>query len=828
MARRTPGSKRGNAATDGNMNEQIVDIDIDDEMRSSFLEYAYSVIYARALPDARDGLKPVQRRILFQMDAMGLRPDRGHVKSARVVGEVMGRLHPHGDSAIYDALVRMAQPFTLRLPFVDGHGNFGSPDDGPAAMRYTECRLAPSALAMTSGIDEDVVDFTANYDGRELEPTVLPAAIPALLVNGASGIAVGMATSIPPHNLGEVLAAAHHLVLNPDATAEDLMRFVPGPDLPGGGSIVGLEGIREAYLTGRGSYRVRAKARVEQISPRRKGIVVTELPPSVGPEKVIERIKDLVQSKKLSGVSDVIDLTDGESGLQLVIEVKNTVNPEALLAELYRKTPLEDSATMNVVALVDGEPQTLSLATAISVFVDHRIKVVRRRSEYRRRRAQDRLHLVEGLLIAIIDIDEVIALIRSSDDSSQARERLMSVFDLSSEQSQYILDMPLRRLTKFSRIELETEKDELESKIDQLTKLLENERDLREEVAAEMRATSDEHSSPRRTILLESAGTAVESAIPLEVSDDPCFVVLSTTGLIARTTGTELAEPGERSAHDLIMATAPATVRGSVLLVTTAGRAVRIPVIDLPALPETAHSPSLAGGAPLGALIDLPAGEQVLTVAPLESTVPLFLATRRGVVKRLILESASNRDSWELISLKDDDDVVAAAPAPDTAEVFIVSAAAQVLRFPASAIRPQGRTAGGMAGIRLADKDQVIFATALPLADAQDAGRIVTVSGSTAVLPGTAVGSVKVSSTSDIPAKGRGTGGVRGHKFLKGEDVLLSAYVGVAPLRAATPSGLPLELPENLSKRDASGEGLTSPVGSIAGEMAPSWVRADG
>jgi len=828
MARRTPGSNRGSSSADGQTHEQIVDIDIDEEMRSSFLEYAYSVIYARALPDARDGLKPVQRRILFQMDAMGLRPDRGHVKSARVVGEVMGRLHPHGDSAIYDALVRMAQSFTLRLPFVDGHGNFGSPDDGPAAMRYTECRLAKSALAMTSGIDEDVVDFTANYDGRELEPTVLPAAIPALLVNGASGIAVGMATSIPPHNVGEVLAAAHHLVLNPDATPEELMRFIPGPDLPGGGTIVGLEGIREAYLTGRGSYRVRAKARVEQISPRRKGIVVTELPPSVGPEKIIERIKDLVQSKKLSGISDVIDLTDGESGLRLVIEVKNTVNPEALLAELYRKTPLEDSATMNVVALVDGEPQTLSLATAIAVFVDHRIKVVRRRSEYRRKRAQDRLHLVEGLLVAIIDIDEVIALIRSSDDSAQARERLMSVFDLSVDQSQYILDMPLRRLTKFSRIELETERDELALKIGQLTQLLDNERDLREEVAAEMRATSDEHASPRRTILLESAGTAVESAMPLEVSDGPCLVVLSTTGLIARTLGTELAGPGERSAHDLIMATAPATVRGSVLLITSAGRAVRVPVIDLPALPDTAHSPTLAGGAPLGALVDLPAGEQVLAVAPLDATVPLFLATRFGVVKRLVLEPVANRDSWEVISLKDGDEVMAAAPAGDNSHVFIVSANAQALRFAAAAIRPQGRSAGGMAGLRLAANDHVIFATAMPAAEAENAGRIVTVSGSTAVLPGTAIGSVKVSATSDIPSKGRGTGGVRVHRFLKGEDALLFAYVGAAPLRAASPSGLPLTLPENLSKRDGSGELLASPIGSIAGAYPLSWDQSDG
>jgi DNA gyrase subunit A len=824
MARRTSGTPR---PMDGPSQEHIVDIDIDDEMRSSFLEYAYSVIYARALPDARDGLKPVQRRILFQMDAMGLRPDRGHVKSARVVGEVMGRLHPHGDSAIYDALVRMAQPFTLRLPFIDGHGNFGSPDDGPAAMRYTECRLAPSALAMTSGIDEDVVDFTANYDGRELEPTVLPAAIPALLVNGASGIAVGMATSIPPHNVGEVLAAAHHLVLNPDATADDLMRFVPGPDLPGGGIIVGLEGIRDAYLTGRGTYRVRAKARVEQISPRRKGIVVTELPPSVGPEKVIERIKELVQSKKLTGISDVIDLTDGESGLRLVIEVKNTVNPEALLQELYKKTPLEDSAAMNVVALVDGEPQTLSLATAIQVFVDHRIQVVRRRSEYRRTKAQERLHLVEGLLIAIIDIDEVITLIRASDDTAQARERLMSVFDLSNDQAQYILEMPLRRLTKFSRIELETERDDLLARIEQLTRVLEDELALRAEVAGELRATSDEHASPRRTVLLESAGASAETAIPLEVSDDPCLVVLSSTGLIARTSSPSLAAPGERSGHDLIVAAAPATARGAVVLITSAGRAVRVPVIDLPALPETAHSPSLAGGAPLGALVDLDRDERVLTIAPVESSTPLLLATRAGIVKRLLVEPGVSRDVWDLITLKDGDVVVGAAPASDTDEIFLVTAQAQALRFPAAAVRPQGRPAGGMAGIRLAEGDHVLHATALSEDDARDSGRMVTISGSTAVLPGTSLGSIKVSATSDIPPKGRGTGGVRVHRFLKGEDSLLFAYVGPGPLRGASPSGVAVDIPESLSRRDASGETLTSPIGAIAGPRPQTWTKDD-
>ena len=439
--------------------EHIVDIDVGEEMRTSFLEYAYSVIYSRALPDARDGLKPVQRRILHTMAEMGLRPDRGHVKSARVVGEVMGRLHPHGDGAIYDALVRMVQPWSLRLPMVDGHGNFGSPDEGPAAMRYTECRLAAAAIPMTASIDEDTVDFKPNYDSRETEPTVLPAALPNLLVNGAAGIAVGMATNMAPHNLVEVVQALRHLITHPNADLDALMRFIPGPDLPTGGKIIGLGGIRDAYETGRGTFKMRATVRVENVTPRRKGLVVTELPYGVGPEKVIERIKTLVLAKKLQGISDVKDLTDLANGLNLVIEVKNGFNPEAILEQLYRLTPMEDSFGINAVTLVDGQPRTLGLKELLEVYLAHRYDVVRRRSAYRRARAAERLHLVEGLLVAILDIDEVIQLIRSSDDGSEAKARLMSVFDLDDPQATYILDLQLRRLTRFSRIELEKEKD---------------------------------------------------------------------------------------------------------------------------------------------------------------------------------------------------------------------------------------------------------------------------------------------------------------------------------------------------------------------------------
>ena len=403
--------------------ENIVDIDVTEEMRGSYLEYAYSVIYSRALPDARDGLKPVQRRILYLMQDMGLRPDRPHVKCAQVVGAVMGRLHPHGDTAIYDSLVRMAQPWAMRVPLIDGHGNFGSlgGDDSPAAYRYTECRLTEAAMAMVASIDEDTVDFVPNYDGSEQQPDVLPAGFPNLLVNGTAGIAVGMATNMAPHNLTEVIAAARYLLKHPDASTEQLMKYVPGPDLPTGGHIVGLDGIREAYQTGRGIFRTRATVKIEQLNARKTGIVVTELPYSVGPEKVVARIKDLVQAKKLVGISDLKDLTDRNRGLNLVIEVRAGFNPEAVLAELYRLTPMEETFGINNVALVDGQPRTLGLRELLTIYVDHRLDVTRRRSEFRRRKRQERLHLVDGILIALLNIDEVIQVIRTSDDSAEAK-----------------------------------------------------------------------------------------------------------------------------------------------------------------------------------------------------------------------------------------------------------------------------------------------------------------------------------------------------------------------------------------------------------------------
>lgn len=801
--------------------ERILDIDVVDEMRGSYLEYAYSVIYSRALPDARDGLKPVHRRIVYQMNEMGLRPDRGYVKCARVVGEVMGKLHPHGDASIYDALVRMAQPFSMRVPLVDGHGNFGSlgNDDPPAAMRYTECRMAEATSLMTESIDEDTVDFAPNYDGQEQEPVALPAAFPNLLVNGSSGIAVGMATNMPPHNLREVVTAARHLIRYPNADLDALMKHVPGPDLPTGGRIVGLDGIRDAYATGRGTFRMRATVTIETVTARRKGLVVTELPFTVGPEKVIAKIKDLVNGKKVQGIADVKDLTDREHGLRLVIEIKNGFVPEAILEQLYKLTPMEESFGINNVALVDGQPLTLGLKELLEVYLDHRFDVVRRRSEYRRGRRRDRLHLVEGLLTALVDIDEVIRLIRSSENSAQAKERLMRRFSLSDVQTQYILDTPLRRLTKFDRIELEAEKDRLTAEIAELTRILESDAELRKLVSAELAAVAKKFGTDRRTVLLESAGTPV-AAVPLQVADDPCRVMLSSTGLLARTATDEpfSEEAGaKRVKHDVIVSAVPATARGVIGAVTSAGRLLRINVVDLPQLPESA-SANLSGGAPLAEFVSLEDDETVVCLSTLDESSPgLALGTEQGIVKRVVPDYPSHKEELEVITLKEGDRIVGAVElrTGDEDLVFITDDA-QLLRFQASAVRPQGRPAGGVAGIKLGEGAKVISFTAVdPAVDAV----VFTVAGSRGTLDDSVQTTAKLTPFDQYPRKGRATGGVRCQRFLKGEDCLSLGWAGPVPARAAQKNGTPVQLPELDPRRDGSGTSLPKTVAVVAGPV---------
>lgn len=872
--------------------ENIVETPLNEEMSKSFLEYAYSVIYARALPDARDGLKPVQRRIIYQMGQMSLNPDRPYMKSARVVGEVMGKLHPHGDSAIYEAMVRLAQPFAMRLPLVDGHGNFGSLDDGPAASRYTEARMAPAALGMNADIAENTVDFTPNYDNKLQEPTVLPAAIPNLLVNGGSGIAVGMATNMATHNLGEVVAAAKHLMRHPDATLEELMRYVPGPDWPGGGVIVGRKGIREAYETGRGALTTRSVTHIENVTARKKAIVVTELPFMVGPERVLERISEGVKNRKLDGISGAIDLTDRHNGTRLVIEIKTGFDPNAVLARLFKHTPLQDNFTINNVALVNGRPHTMGLKEMLQVWVDHRRVVIRRRSEFRRKKALERLHLVEGLLLAMVDIDEVIQVIRSSDDAEAAKTKLIAVFDLDEIQAQYILDLRLRRLTKMSRIELEAERDDLKRRIEELERILASDEALDGVVIDEMDDAVAKYGTPRRTVLLDEdeegnltpvvahgddgvsanamaaaraaatvssaaadvaaaakaakkAGDENATASALQIDDEPCAVMLSATGLIARTSEDAVERWENRSASDgrakddQIVSMFRTSTRSSYGLVTSAGRLVLAHVVELPKV--SADGPlSVTGGVKAEELLGMTEntdpirGERVIAAIDMPSTddggqlVPLALGTRNGVVKRWNRESPTTMDSWSVIDLKDDDEVLAAAEARDEDRLVFVSTDSSLLTFEAKNVRPQGRTAGGMAGIRLAEGCSVAAFAVVPdgkvtwnyeegengLFSASGAV-VLTVAGDSEALPGTENGAAKVTPLEMYPTKGRGTGGVRSQRFLKGQDTLILAFVGAYPLHASTQSGAPVELPKPDMRRDGSGTDLSAPIAVV-------------
>lgn len=848
-AETTPSSSRAKKATLTEEKPQagIVQIDVSDEMRTSFLEYAYSVIYARALPDARDGLKPVQRRIVHMMNEMGLDPAKGHVKSSRVVGEVMGKLHPHGDSAIYEALVRLAQDFNLRLPLVDGHGNFGSLDDGPAASRYTEARMAPPALDMVKNLKEDVVEFVPNYDNQFTQPEVLPAGFPNLLVNGTSGIAVGMATNIPSHNLGETIQGAIYLLRHPQAETEELMRFIPGPDLPGGGIIVGLDGVRDAYRSGRGIFKTRAKTSIERVTARKMGIVVTELPYMVGPERVIEKIKDAVNRGKIKGISAVTNLTDREHDLRLVIEVKNGFNPKAVLSSLFKQTPMEDSFGINAVALVDGQPQTMGLKQMLQVFLDHRMEIVWRRSHFRLRQRKERLHLVAGLLIAVLDIDDVIQIIRSSNDVSQARARLMEAFDLDQVQAEHILSLQLRRLTKFSRLELEKERDQLQAEIAELEALIASEDLRRDLVAQELQEVGARLGTPRRTVLLEDEGEVeLSSDAPLEIPDDPCTLMLGPSGLLGRfalrgqgsdalaaggdtqsnphtftdsTSGDSADKAGSetdwlrrnqerlsalnRQNWDGIRSTLQSTNRAQVGLLTSAGRLYKFNALDVAGLQSAIGAPSLQGGIPVTQLIAI--GETERPIALLSLAAPAdtwWIATKQGTIKRVRIEILTTADSFEIISLDPNDEVIAGGHCSDEAELVLISSAAQLLRTAAGKIRPQGRLATGVAGMKLSQGAKVIAAQAIE-PDQVKRALVTTVVGN-----GVKQTSIKVTPFDLYPIKGRGGQGVRAQRFLKGETVCMLASVSRTP-NPLDHNGAPLALPQLDGRRDGSG----TPIG---------------
>lgn len=781
---------------------EVIDVPVTTEMSESFLAYSLSVITARAIPDVRDGLKPVQRRILYSMAQMGLRPDRPHRKCAGVVGDTMGKYHPHGDGAIYDALVRMGQDFSRNACLVDPHGNFGTLDDPPAAYRYTECRLSSVALELLAEIDEDTVEFRSTFDGERREPQYLPARLPNLLVNGTSGIAVGMATNMPPHNLAEVFEAIKLVMTKrrPRPTIEELRAVLPGPDLPSGGVIID-EGLSEAYATGRGSFRIRATAEIVKLTKSREGIVVTQLPYMVGPERVIGRIKELISVGKITTVSDIKNLSDRHTGLNITIECKPGVNAAAVLTELYRQTPLEESFGINNVVLVDGKPTTVGLWDLCNLYAEHRLDVVRRRTEYRLERAQARLHIVAGLLIALANIDLVISIIRSSQDAAEAKQRLMDELALSDIQASHILDMQLRRLTALEALKLEAEATELRGQIADFEKILGSEQRQRTIVISELEELVREYGWVRRSRIvtpdqLEDVVVATAAATEETFRHEPCAVTLSTTGMIGRepVDGTPAATFGR---HDVVAQRLTTTTDSSVLAVTSTGRVLSTPALNVPEVTGRSR------GANVESIFVLNKGERIVqlvaSAGPRSGDEPsgdevncLTLVTAQGMVKRVqVGEIIGTPPGRTVINLRPNDLLVAAFWARPDEEILLVSTNAQGLRIAADSISVQGRGAAGVAGMKLAQGATVVTAG---------------VAGSDAiVLTMTDEQTAKVTDAVEIPLKGRGTGGVRITKF-RTERRIEFAYVGKADQLLVT-----VGLADAPSKPDPQAEPLTIP-----------------
>jgi DNA gyrase subunit A len=738
---------------------EIVDVPVTAEMSESFLAYSLSVITSRAIPDVRDGLKPVQRRVLYSMQQMGLRPDRPHRKCAHVVGDTMARYHPHGDGSIYETLVRMAQPFARNVTLVDPQGNFGSLDDPPAAYRYTECRLTDAAVEMLRELDEETVDLRATYDGETTEPVYLPALLPNLLVNGTTGIAVGMATNMPTHNLREVCDAIE-LVLTkrrPKPTVDELLAVLPGPDFPSGGILVD-DGIREAYETGRGSVRMRAKVEVERLTRTRDALIVTELPYLVGPERVIARIADLVRDGKVTEVADVKNLSDRRSGLRLQIELKGGANVARVLSELYRQTPLEETFGINNVVLVNGVPTTLGIYDLCQHYIDHRLDVIVRRTQYRLRKAQERLHIVEGYLIALDAIDLVIQLVRSSQDRGEARGKLMEHLGLSEIQANHILDMTISKLVALEKLKLEEERDELTAQIAGYEKLLGSETLQRKTVLKELQEIVELYGTERRTVIV--APDALPTYVPEPdaeptLVDEPCVITLTTSGKVGRepATGAKRATPGR---DDVLVAAALGTTLGPVWAITSEGRAMRLQGLDIDEISGRSR------GAEAAKKFGANRGEQILTVvAP--DTESLVLVTQSGLAKRLSPETVADlRHGRPVFGLKGNDKVAVAFTAPDGVDIVLVTSDAQVLRTAVDGISVQGATAAGVGGINV--KGGSVVGGGVVLGDA-------------VVATATDIGTAKVTPIDEIPAYGRGSAGVRLTK-LGDASRITAVYVG--------------------------------------------------
>ncbi len=691
----------------------IEPIEIEEEMERSFLDYSMSVIVSRALPDVRDGLKPVHRRILWGMYDVGARPDRPFMKCARVTGEVMGKYHPHGDGAIYDALVRMAQDFSLRHPLVAGHGNFGSPDFGPAAARYTECRLAPLAMSMLADIDEDAVDFTDNYSGEFTVPTVLPSRFPNLLVNGSQGIAVGMATNIPPHNLGEVIDATVHLIDHPEATADDLMAFVLGPDFPTGGLIMGRSGILDAYRTGRGSIRMRAVADIEESTRGGDRIVISKLPYQVGPNSVLAKIKELVDAREIEGIADANEESAGDD-TRIVLTLKRDAPALVILNNLYKRTPLQTSFGVNAVALVDGVPRTLNLRELLHHYVEHQADVVTRRSEFRLAKARSRAHIVEGLLKALDLIDEIIATIRASADKPAAREALIAApFEFSAEQAEHILDMQLSRLTRLGRSQLEEEMAQLRSTIAELEAILADRGVLMDVIKAEITEIRDKYATPRRSkITYELGDMNIEDLI----DDEDLVVTMSAKGYVKTVPADTFRTQGRGGRgvagaklrdEDYVAHIVTTTAHAYLLFFSNKGRVYRLKAHEIPMKDRTARGTAIINLLPLQPEEHIQA---IIDTRDYESHQYLFFATRQGQVKKtkFTVYDSSLRAGLIAISLRGDDELVRVIPCNDGDDMFMVSRSGMTVRFASADVRPMGRSTAGVRGMKMRDGDEVV------------------------------------------------------------------------------------------------------------------------
>ncbi|WP_421118001.1 DNA gyrase subunit A [Aquihabitans daechungensis] len=746
----------------------IEPIEIEDEMERSFLDYSMSVIVSRALPDVRDGLKPVHRRILWGMHDLGNRPDRQFMKCARVTGEVMGKYHPHGDLSIYAALVRMAQDHSMRHPLVAGHGNFGSSDYGPAAARYTECRLAPLAMSMLADIDEDTVDFEDNYSGEFVEPTVLPSRFPNLLVNGSQGIAVGMATNIPPHNLGEVIDATVHLIDNPEATPDDLMEFVKGPDFPTGALIMGRAGIMDAYRTGRGTIRMRAVAEIEESARGGDKIVISQLPYQVGPNAVLSKIKELVATKEIEGISDANEESSGND-TRIVITLKRDAPGLVILNNLYKRTPMQQSFSVNTVALVDGVPRTLNLRDTLFHYIEHQVEVITRRTEFRLKKAQDRAHIVEGLIKALDLIDQIIATIRASADKAAARDALQATpFEFSEVQAEYILDMQLHRLTRLGRAQLEEEMEELRARITLYESILGDRTVLMSVIKDEMGEIREKYATERVSKITYDIGD-----IDIEdlIDDEDLIVTMSAKGYIKTVSVDAFKSQGRGGRgvagakvkdEDYIAHIITTTAHAYLLFFSNLGRVYRLKAHEIPMKERTARGTAIVN------LLPLQPGEQIKAIIDTrdyETNQYLFFATRNGQVKKTRFSEydSSLRAGLIAINLRDGDELVKVIPVNDADEIFMVSRSGMTIRYTQGDVRPMGRNTAGVRGMKMKPGDEVVSC---------DVAR-----DDTAILIVTDGGYGKRTQLDKFNLQGRGGQGVRGIKLTAKKGFVVAAFM---------------------------------------------------